>query len=139
MSRTILLIAILVLLGCGSQSVRHEAILGKWKSNARLTLESVNSTEGITSHTRAFLADDFFGYLAIEIEENRTRTTNDNDNYDSGFEPYKVLEIADDYIRIKAWSNFFQAYDERTFYLERDCYYEIFVVYGFRSYFCKYG
>jgi hypothetical protein len=139
MSRAILLFAILALLGCGDQSARHEAIVGKWRSNAKLTLESMNGTKGITPQTRAFLEDDFFGYLTIEIQESKSRTTNDKDNYDSGFEPYEVLEVSDKYVRIRAWSNFYQDFDERILYLEGDCYYEIFVGYRFRTYFCRYG
>lgn len=50
-----------------------------------------------------------------------------------------MLEIADDYIRIKAWSNFFQGYDERILYLEGNCYYEIFKQFKFRQYFCRQG
>lgn len=126
-------------MGCGNQSVRHEAILGKWKSNARLTVESVKETEGITLQTRTFLEDDFFGYMTVEIRENESRTTNEKDNFDSGVEPYEVLEITDAYVRIKAWSNFLQTFDERVLYLEGDCYYEIVVGYQFRTYYCRYG
>jgi len=139
MSRLIFLVGVLSLIGCGSQSVRHEAILGKWKSNARLTVESVKETEGITLQTRTFLEDDFFGYMTVEIRENESRTTNEKDNFDSGVEPYEVLEITDAYVRIKAWSNFLQTFDERVLYLEGDCYYEIFVGYRFRTYYCRYG
>jgi len=139
MSRTALLIAILTMSGCDGKSIPHEAILGKWKSNAHLTLESVFVADGITPQTRAFLERDFFGHLVVEIRENDSRTTNERDNYDSGYEPYEVLEIGDDYIRINAWSNFFQAYDERTLYFDRDCYYEIFASFKFRQYFCRYG
>ena len=139
MSRAVLLISFLALLGCGDQSIPHGAILGKWRSNAQLTLESIIVTEGITPQTRAFLERDFFGHLVIEIRETESRTTNERDNYDSGYEPYEVLEIADDHIRIKAWSNFFQAYQERIFYIDGDCYYEIFAEFKFRQYFCRYG
>jgi hypothetical protein len=139
MSRSILLIGILALLGCENPPVPHQAILGKWKSNAKLTLESVNSIEEMTPNTRAFLGDDFFGYLVIEIREDESRTTHEKDNYDSGFERYEVLEVSDEFIRIKAWSNFFQNYDERTLYLDDDCYYEIFREFGFREYFCRSG
>lgn len=139
MPRPILLIGILVLLGCDFQSVPHEAILGKWKSNAKLTLKSVNDTAGLTRQSRAFLEDDFFGHQETEIRTNDSRTIDQRDNYDSGFEPYEVLEVADDYIRIKAWSNFFQGYDERILYLEGNCYYEIFKQFKFRQYFCRQG
>lgn len=133
------LIAALALPGCAYQPVPHAAILGKWKSDARLTLQSINNTEGLSAQSRAFLEDEFFGHQEMEIREKDSRTTNQKDNYDSGLEPYVVLEVANNYVRIKAWSNFFQGYDERILYLEGDCYYEIFKQFNFRQYFCKYG
>lgn len=139
MPRTILLIGILLLTGCEDQSVPHGAIVGKWKSNAQLTLESVFVTEGITSRTRAFFEKDFFGHLVVEIREQESRTLDPRDNYDSGYEPYEVLEVSNEFVRIKAWSNFFQDYDERILYLDGDCYYEIFAEFKFRQYFCRHG
>ena len=139
MSRTILVIGILLLAGCEGRSVPHDAILGKWKSNAQLTLESVFVTEGITSRTRAFFENDFFGHLVVEIREKESRTFDPRDDYDSGYEPYEVLEVSKEFIRIKAWSNFFKDYDERVLYLDGDCYYEIFAEFKFRQYFCRHG
>ena len=135
--RWILLVAALALSGCESQAVPHAAILGKWKSNARLTLQSVNRTPGLSARSRALLEDDFFGHLETEIRESDSRTISEKDNYDSGFEPYEVLEVADDFVRIKAWNSFFQDYDERVLYLEGNCYYEIFKQFKFRQYFCR--
>ena len=137
MSRALLLIGILALAGCKGPTVPHEAIIGTWKSNERLTLRSVSETKRISPQSRAFLANDFFGHQVVEIREGESRTTHPKDDYDSGFEPYEVIEVSDDFVRIKAWSNFFQDYDVRTLYLEGDCYYEIFKTFGFRSYFCK--
>ena len=128
---------VVLALGCEDRRVAHEAILGTWKSNAPLTLRSVERTAGIMPQTRAFLRDDFFGHMEVEIREGESRTTHARDNYDSGFEPYEVLEVSDRFVRIKIWSNFFQDYDVRTLYLEGDCYYEIFREFEFRQYFCK--
>jgi hypothetical protein len=135
--RWTLLIAALAVSGCGNPPVPHAAILGKWKSNARLTLQSVSRTPGMSTLSRAFLKDDFFGHLETEIRENESRTISEKDDYDSGFEPYEVLEVSDDFVRIKAWNSFFQDFDERILYLEGDCYYEIFKQFKFREYFCR--
>lgn len=137
LARIMVLFALLGLVACDSKPPRHSAILGKWRSNAQLTLESVVETKGITPRTRAFLESDFFGHQEVEIREDDTRTTDQRDDYDSGYEPYQVLEIADGYVRIRAWSNFFQGYDVRTLYLDGDCYYEIFAEFAFRNYFCR--
>jgi hypothetical protein len=139
MANFLVLISALTLMGCDDKPVQHEAILGKWRSNAELTLESLDGIKGISPQTRAFLANDFFGHLVIEIREDESRTFDARDDYDSGLEPYEVLEVADKFVRINAWSNFFQDYDERVLYLEGDCYYEIFVEFKFRSYFCRQG
>lgn len=135
--RSALLCAIVVLFGCEDRPVAHEAIIGKWRSNAPLTLESVDRVEGITPQTRAFLHDDFFGHMEVEIKTNESRTTHEKDNYDSGFGPYEVLEVSDGFVRIKSWNSFFQDYDIRTLYLEGECYYEIFREFEFRQYFCR--
>ena len=70
------LVGLAMLTACDFGSTPHEAILGKWRSNAQLTLESVVQTKGITPQTRAFLEGDFFGHLEVEIREDDTRTTN---------------------------------------------------------------
>lgn len=138
-SKWLALTAFLVLTGCDGKRVEHDAIVGKWRSNAKLTLKSLQGIDGITPQTRAFLENDFFGHLVIEIQEDRSRTVHEGDDYDSGFEPYEVLEVSDDYVRIKTWSNFFQNYDERILYLEGECYYEIFAEFEFREYFCPHN
>ena len=139
MSIAALVIGFSTLPGCDFRASPHEAIIGKWRSNAQLTLESVVETQGLSPQTRAFLERDFFGHQEVEIRESDSRTIDERDNYDSGYEPYEVLEVADGYVRIRAWSNFFQGYDIRTLYLEGDCYYEIFAGFSFRNYFCRTG
>ena len=134
-----MLLMALALHGCEYQLVPHNAIVGKWKSNEQLTLRSLAGIEGITPQSRAFLEDGFFGHLETEIGEKESRTTDQRDDYDSGLEPYEVLEVSDEYVRIKSWSNFFQDYQERILYLEGDCYYEIFKQFEFRQYFCRIG
>lgn len=131
------LVASLLMQGCESSVVPHSAIMGKWKSNAQLTLRSVAGVKDLTAHSRSILEDDFFGHIETEIGEAQSRTIDQRDDYDSGLEPYEVLEVTDDFVRIKAWSNFFQDYDERVLYLEGDCYYEIFKQFEFRQYFCR--
>ncbi len=133
------LMGILALSACGTGTVPHEAILGKWKSNAPLTLQSMHATDGLAPQSRALLNNAFFGHMETEIRETESRTTNKKDNYDSGFEPYTVLEVTERFVRIKAWNSFFQDYDVRTLYLEGNCYYEIFKVFHFRQYFCREG
>jgi hypothetical protein len=127
----------LFLHGCEYPPVAHSAIVGKWKSNEQLTLRSVATVQGMTAQSRRILANDFFGHIETDIGEAQSRTINQRDDYDSGSEPYEVLEVTDNYVRIKAWSNFFQDYDERVLYLEGNCYYEIFKQFGFRQYFCR--
>lgn len=139
MSKQCLLIIAIALLGCENRLVPHYAFLGKWKSNEKLTLASMNRAKDVTPEARALFENDFFGHLVIEHKEHESRATNEKDDYDSGFEPYEVVEVTDKYIRIKEWSELLQQFDETTLYLEGDCYYVITSKYEFREYFCKYG
>lgn len=116
----------------------HSVLIGKWKSNEKLTLESMNSVEGITPKARELFENDLFGHLVIEYKENEYRAINEKDNYDSGFIPYEVLEVTDRYIRIKEWCDILKEYEESTLYLDGDCYYIITSKFNFKEYFCRY-
>jgi hypothetical protein len=129
---------LLGLLGCETREVAHKAILGKWKSNAELTLKSMNSVEGVTPKARELFESDFFGNLVIEIQEDESRATDLKENVDFGFEAYEVLEVTEKFIRVNDWSEILQEYQERVMYLEGECYYVLTTKWKFREYFCRY-
>ena len=138
MSKASVLIATLALIACVAKQLPHHALLGKWKSNAELTLASMNNVKGVTPEARALFEDDFFGHLIIEWKEHESRAVNEKDKYDSGYESYQVLETINEHITLKEWNDILQRYDEYTLYLEGDCYYVITSKFEFREYFCRY-
>lgn len=139
MHRSLILFGALLLLGCQGHEIPHGALLGKWKSSEKLTLESMNSVEGVTAKARELLENNFFGNLVVEYKENEYRAINAMDEYDSGFVPYEVLEVTDKYIRIKEWNDLLGEQEESKIYLEGDCYYVITSKFNFREYFCRNG
>lgn len=139
MKITVILISSLALSACDDRPVAHHIILGKWKSNAELTLQSMNSAEGVTPKAKTIFEDDFFGHLEVEWKEKESRAINVRDDYDSGYEPYEVVEITEEYIKVKEWSDILQQHDEYTLHFEGNCYYIITSKFEFREYFCKQG
>ena len=139
MLRLVALAVILMLNGCGGKVVPHSTLLGKWKSNEKLTLESMNGVEGVTKKAREVFENNFFGHLVVEYKEKEYRSINDKDNIESSFVPYEVLEVTDRYIRIREWSDLLKENEESTLYFEGDCYYVITSKFNFREYFCRYG
>jgi len=137
MFRVFYLLGASILFGCEQQAVSHRAIVGTWKSNAERTLESMNSVEGVTPKAREYLEKDFFGHLVNEIREHDSRSFDARGGFDSGYEPYEVLEVTDKYIRAKQWSSLLQEFQERTLYIENECYYVLITKFQFREYFCK--
>jgi hypothetical protein len=126
-------------IGCDSSPVPHAAILGNWKSNEELTLRSMNKIGEIDSEVRKYLDNDFFGHLEVEWLRSTSRAVNPKDEFDTGFEPYEVLEVTPKYIKVRVWSSILEDYDESTMYLEGNCYYVITSKYEFREYFCRQG
>ena len=114
-------------------------LLGKWKSNEKLTLASMNSVEGVTPKARESFENELFGHLMVEFREKKYRTINDKDNYESGFVPYEVLEVTDRYIRLREWSDLLKEYEGSTLYLDGECYYVMTSKFNFREYFCRFG
>jgi len=132
---TVLIIAMLVL-GCESRNSEHHYLLGTWKSNEKMTLESMNGNEGVTEKARTFLENDFFGQLVAEYKENEYRAVNEKDDYDTGYQPYEVVAVEKGFIRIKGAPDILGD-TETTIYPAGECFYMIVTKFEFREYFCK--
>ena len=138
MIKLVAFVVLLMLIGCDEGVVPHSALLGKWKSNEKLTLDSMNSVAGVVPKVRELFENDFFGHLVVEYKENEYRSINEKDNYESSFKPYEVLEVTDGYIRIRDWNDLLKDSEETTLHFEGDCYYALTTKYNFREYFCRY-
>jgi len=132
---TVLVITILIL-GCESRNLDHDYLLGTWKSNEKMTLESMSSNEGVTEKASVFLENDFFGQLVVEYKENEYRAVNKKDGYDTGYQPYEVVVVEKEFIRVKGAPDILGD-TETTIYPEGKCFYVIVTKFEFREYFCK--
>jgi len=123
--------------GAALAAPSHEAIIGTWKSDAARTIDAMDDVDGISADARAALAEDYFGHLIIEYRVDTVRVHFDNSDYDSGFQPYEVVEVADDYVVTREWNEVLRVYEESTTYIDPPCIYGISSSYGFREYYCS--
>jgi len=114
----------------------HEAIIGTWKSDAARTIDAMDDVDGISADARAALAGEYFGHLFIEYRVDTVRAHFDNSDYDSGFQPYEVVEVTDEYVVTREWNEVLRVYEESTTYIDSPCIYGISSSYGFREYYC---
>jgi hypothetical protein len=130
------LLLVLTAAACGKAPAEHEQLLGVWQSDETMTLTSMRQAEGVPSEARALFENDFFGNLVVEYRENEARMVSDKDGLDSGFQPYEVLGVASDRIRIRELGNA-MGDSEKTLYFEGDCFYIVVSRFEFREYFCR--
>jgi hypothetical protein len=122
---------------CASDDeTHHAAIIGTWKSDAARTIDAMDEVDGIAQEVRAAFADDYFGHLVIEYRVDTVRAYFDNSEYDSGYQPYDVVEVGDDYVVTREFNEVLGVYEESTTYIDPPCIYGISSSYGFREYYC---
>lgn len=114
----------------------HASIIGKWKSDAARTIDAVDDIDDISAEVRAAFTDDYFGHLVIEYRVDTVRAHFDNADYDSGFQPYEVVEVSDAYVITREWNEILRIYEESATYIDPPCIYAISAEYGFREYYC---
>ncbi len=114
----------------------HAAIIGTWKSDAARTIDAVDDVDDIAAEVRAAFIDDYFGRLVIEYRLDTVRAHFDNSDYDSGYRPYEVVEVKDEYVITREWNEILRIYEESTTYIDPPCIYGISAEYGFREYYC---
>ena len=120
--------------GCAPAGQR--ALLGVWKSDAGRTLVSMRATPGIPDAKRAALADDYYGHLIVEYRKDTVRAHFDNSNYDSSYQPYKVVEATRERIVTDEWNEVLGDFQRTTTYFDGPCIYGLAAEYGYREYFC---
>ena len=76
--------------------------------------------------------NDFFGNLVVEYRENEARAISEKDGFDTGFLSYEVLEVSEEWIRLKESSENLGD-TETKIYPEGECYYEILSKFVFRN------
>ena len=101
-----------------------------------LLKHEVRHVDGISPEVRTALSNDYFGHLHVEYRDDTVRAWFDNSDYDSGWRPYEVVEVADDYVITREWNEILGIYEESTTYLDPPCIYGVSAEYGFREYYC---
>jgi hypothetical protein len=116
-------------------TVPHQAILGTWKSDEAMTLASMHQIGGLSPEAVELFENDFFGKLVVEYRRDTARSTFPGEDYETGFEPYEVLEVAPDHIKIREWSETLGQWSELIVHLEGDLIYVETGRTNFREYF----
>lgn len=81
-------------------SLSHSPLLGKWQSDKDLTLASMREIGGLSQEAVQIFEPDFFGQLVLEYREATFRAMLPNEEYDTGYLPYRVVEVDADKNRI---------------------------------------
>lgn len=136
--RTLLFILLTGVIGaCVSDAPEHQAIIGVWKSDAGRTLQSMAATDNIPVQVQEFLSKDFYGHLTVEYRLDTVRAFFDDQNYDTGYQPYEVVSVDGDVIVTREWNELLEEFEQSITYIEGDCIYGINPEYQFREYFCQ--
>jgi len=120
--------------GCGSPE--HQAIIGIWKSDAELTLQSMHEAADLPPQARSRFENDFYGHLVVEYRVDTVRARFDNIDYDTGYQPYEVIVVSDGKIVTREWNEILQVFETSTTFIDGECIYGLSAEYAFREYFC---
>lgn len=126
-----------VFLGSCSSDTLDDRLLGTWKSNAELTLATIENADYLSPEDREFLESDFFGHLVIRYERDVWTSYLDNSDDPPVTQEYSVLSVAEDSMRI-CEPNEAGECPEYELRFEGGCYYaDISDGRGFVEYFCR--
>ena len=134
------LLTILSMLIFGNVNAEENPLLGFWKSNEALTIESMRETEGITDKIKAVFEDNFFGKLIVEYRDQDFRAMYEDpkDNIDEfeKYHPYKILDKTDEYYLVESYDLLLNKNEIKKVYRAGKCYYVLISKWNFREYFC---
>ncbi|MHC9511182.1 hypothetical protein [Kangiella sp. M94] len=111
-------------------------LVGTWKSNEELTVQSMERTIGIPEKSREAFRNDFFGKLTIKVKKNTFSAYFDGKQLELDME-YEVTKINNNSFLIKSYSKQTEDITEQKITIEGDCYYTLVSDWQFREYFCR--
>ncbi len=114
-----------------------ESLQGIWKSNALKTLESMNSIADVTPPAREIFEAEFFGHLYVEFRGNNVRYWLDDEDFDTGFTEYELLDESESRVIIRGWDSVLEESVVDTLTFEDDCYKVVTSAFEFNEYFCR--
>jgi hypothetical protein len=133
-ARRLTALAIACVGGCAIST--SGGIIGVWKSNADRTLQSMRATPGIPAERRRELESDYYGHLVLEYDADTVRAYFDNEDYDSGRRPYRVISSDSDRIVTSEWNELTQEFEESVAYRDGKCIYALAADFAYREYYC---
>jgi hypothetical protein len=131
-----LALAALAIACLGACAAPRSGIVGVWKSDAERTLESMRATPGIPDERRRALESDYYGHLVLEYDADTVRAHFDNEDYDSGRRPYRVVSADSKRIVTSEWNELTQEFEESVAYRDGDCIYALAAEFEYREYYC---
>jgi len=134
LSSCILVLAGVSVIGCAAPA--HRAIIGTWKSDAQRTLQSMREIADMPPQARSYFENDFYGHLIVEYRVDTVRARFDNSGYDTGYQPYQVVEVTDGKIVTREWNEILKIFETSETFFDDGCIYGISAQYAFREYFC---
>ena len=132
------MLVLIVAFMAGCSTPAHHAIIGTWQSDTEQTLQSMHQVADLPAETRSHFENDYYGHLIVEYRADTLRARFDNSNYDTGYQPYKVIEVSEDKIVTSEWNEILQIFETSTTYIDGVCIYGISAQYAYREYFCPF-
>ena len=118
-----------------SSELPHSAILGKWQSDEAKALESMREIGGLSDSANEIFENNFFGQLIVEYRPDSVRNLLPDEDWDSGFQKYEVMEVAPDCVRIRVWEESINDWLESDIHIDGEYLYVITGATSFREYF----
>ena len=115
----------------------NNPLIGEWQSDEALTLASMRSDEDVTRTARRHFENDFFGHLHVEYRADTVRYWLDNADFDTGFQPYKIVEISESQVVTEEWGEQSGKRQEQIVYFFEDCFYVFASKFNFKEFFCR--
>jgi hypothetical protein len=131
-----LMLTALSMVGCSPPE--HQAIIGTWKSDTERTLQSMRQVVDLPPRAQSYFENNFYGHLIVEYRVDTVRAKFDNSNYDTDYQPYKVISVSNEKIITSEWNEILQIFETSTTFIEGECLYGISADYNFREYFCPF-
>jgi len=143
MIRLKLSLFLLLSLSACEQNIEHQDLIGIWKSNKELTLESIrqSKSENITEKHEEIWSKLGFGEEIYEYRKDKVRLSVDSMeekfNFTDKYRRYSVLEVTDEYFEIKSYDIVFEKLMVKKLFRKGDCFYEYMSHYEFKNYYCR--
>jgi hypothetical protein len=107
-------------------------LIGTWQSDEKRTLAEVNKVKDMPEKVRNMFENNFFGKLKFRITKDKIFSDFDGNKSE---ESYEIVSESEKSVTIKTWNDFFNEYQESTYFIEGDSIYAVVSKYEFREYF----